>query len=149
MKRTFDICLQCYNFPTNNFENRLDIYVGVQEKKAVVMDTSITTDTKDFTLPVFVKPAKNGPPNFLGDFVHGKVGDRFLYLVWYNKIGDEKMRFRRVKIKLAPIAWEHIERSIQEKTPIRAKINLTDSKGGPVCATLKSTNIKWEFEAEN
>jgi len=146
MKRTFEICLHCYNFPKNNFENRPNIFVGVQQQKEVVMDTSITAETKDFMIPIQVKPTKDGQPNFLGAFVHGRVGDRFLYLVWYNKKGSEKERFRRAKIKLAPITWAYIESAIQVKEPIVAKINLTDSKGGPVCATLKSTNIEWIFE---
>ena len=146
MKSTFHICLHCYNFPKNRFDGSNDIYVGVQQKKEVVMDTSIASETKDFIIPIQVKPNKEGQPNFSGEFVHGKVGDRFVYLVWYNKNGIEKAGFRRAKIKLAPITWKQIERSIQEDEPINAKVNLTDHKGGPVCATLKPTNLEWAFE---
>jgi len=145
MKRTFQIHLHCYNFPKTNFDDKGTIYLGVQQKKEIVMDTPTTIASKDFIVPIQVKPAKDGQPNFLGDFVHGKVGDRFLYLVWYRKNGVHKEGFRRAKIKLAPIIWEYIEKAIQFNKPIEAKINLTDNKGGPVCATLKPTNIEWAF----
>ena len=146
MKNAFKILLHCYNFPDKDFEIYTNIFVGVQKKEEVVMDTSIDVETKNFIIPVKVKPNKAGAPNFLGEFVHGKVGDRFLYLVWYQKKGIHKERFRRAKIKLAPISWTHIENAIHQNQPIQANINLTDHKGGPVCATLKSTNLEWRLQ---
>lgn len=146
MKKTFYILLHCHNFPKNNFGFYTNIFVGVQQKKEVVMDTSIEVESKDFLIPIQVKPNKIGVPNFLGEFVHGKVGDRFLYLVWYQKKEVHKERFRRAKIKLAPISWKHIENAIHNNQPIQARINLTDHKGEPVCATLKTANLEWRLK---
>jgi len=146
MKKTFQILLHCHNFPKQGHEGYTNIFLSVQQKKEVVMDTPIEVETKDFLIPVQVKPHKDGTPNFLGEFVHGKVSDRFLYLVWYAKRGEQKHRFRRAKIKLAPISWTAIERAIENNQPIQAKVDLTDHKGGPVCATLKPANLEWRIQ---
>ncbi|RMG72344.1 MAG: hypothetical protein D6722_05560 [Bacteroidetes bacterium] len=72
-----------------------------------------------------------------GPFVHGKKGDRFVYLVWYVMGQEETGRFRRAKLSLTPLA--------DMPGPVaRVHVALTDARGGPVCASLKSTHLRWE-----
>lgn len=144
MKQTFSIQLTCSNFPEACFEDRQHIYLAVQKKKELVFDTDGRSTVIEFTLLIEVKQEKDGSPNFLGPYVHGKKGDRFLYLVWYNKIGRLKETFRRAKIKLAPLTWVTVLSAIKTGQPIVAAINLTDAKGHPVCASLKAANLTWE-----
>ncbi len=99
--------------------------------------------SKMLELPVFIKEGKDGKPDFTGEFVHGKLGDRFLYLVWFDKNIHGKSMFRRGKIKLQHLTWELINGAISKQKPVAAEVILTDKKGEPVCATLKESNIKW------
>jgi hypothetical protein len=63
----------------------------------------------------------NNRPNFLGPFVHGGTGDRFLYLSWRPKDwrpgGSEVPRWvwlRRMKIRLGSITWPQIEQAVRD-----------------------------------
>ncbi len=61
-----------------------------------------------------------GVPNFLGPFVHGPKGDRFLYLSWRPKEwrpgGPEVLPsvwLRRMKVRLGSITWKQIDKAVR------------------------------------
>lgn len=72
--------------------------------------------------------------DFRGPAVHGRRGERFLYLTWGEVAGDSFAMFRRAKLMLAdvPIADEVV-----------ADVDLTDDKGLPCCARLHDPVIRW------
>lgn len=144
MSEILQLQLACSAFPSLPFEGRAAVFLGIQYQQEVLEETPVTAEEKTFELQVKVSQGKDGSPNFTGPYVFGKTGDKFLYLVWLMKtaIGDE--RFRRAKIKLQALSWEQIRKAQAEKIPIRAKIILTDAKGGPICASLKPPYIQWD-----
>lgn len=72
--------------------------------------------------------------DFRGPAVHGKRGERFLYLTWGEYDGHQFAMFRRAKLMLAdvPIADE-----------VSAEVDLTDPRGMPCCARLHDPVIRW------
>ncbi|MCB0519144.1 MAG: hypothetical protein H6577_05550 [Lewinellaceae bacterium] len=143
MKKEITIQLHCKAFPGKAFGTFSNVHLGIQKGKETVEETSCATVSKVFNLPIFIKEDKEGRPDFSGEFVHGKLGDRFLYLVWFEKEEWGKTMFRRGKIKLQHLTWERIQAAIAAQKPIATEVFLTDKKGGPVCATLKAENIRW------
>jgi hypothetical protein len=72
--------------------------------------------------------------DFRGPAVHGRRGERFLYLTWGEFDGHEFAMFRRAKLMLAdvPVADEVV-----------AEVDLTDEQGLPCCARLHDPVIRW------
>ncbi|MEM7369450.1 MAG: DUF5990 family protein [Bacteroidota bacterium] len=143
MKKSLSIHLCCSEFPGNQFCGRGPIFVGIQKKQEVEELTPGDAQEKIFKLSVQVNADKQGEPNFLGPYVFGKTGDKFLYLVWLYVFQGEQHRFRRAKIKLNHLRWEAIEAAIASQQALIAHIRMTDQKSGPVCASLKGTQIRW------
>ncbi len=143
MKKNITIQLHCSNFPGRVVADCQNVYVGVQRGDEIIFEVPGDTSSHNFELTVQVGENKDGSPNFLGSFVHGPVGGRFLYLVWFDKNGAVRMRFCRAKINLQHLGWPEIEAAILNQEPIKAQVFLTDKKGGPACATLKPENINW------
>ncbi len=143
MKKQITIHLHCSNFPGRAFDFHSNVHLGVQRGDETIWETPGDTTACTFDVPVQVGENKDGSPNFLGPFVHGPVGGRFLYLVWFNKIGGLKMGFRRAKVNLQHLGWPTINAAIFTQKNIEATLTLTDKKGGPVCASLKPEHINW------
>ena len=137
------IQLHCSNLPGLVFGEYNNFHVGVQKASEPIWETPGDATAHTFDIPVQVGENKDGSPNFLGQFVHGPVGGRFLYLVWFNKKGEWRTMFRRAKINLQHLGWLEINAAIFSGKNIEAQVFLTDKKGGPACATLKPENIKW------
>ncbi len=123
-----------------------EIHSAFDGKQAIELVKKSVLDNTPYALMfVDIKMGENmdGTPNFLGPFVHGPVGGRFLYLVWFDKKGESKMMFRRAKINLQHLGWPEINTAILSQKHIKAQVFLTDKKGGPACATFKPENINW------
>ncbi len=144
MKQELIIQLICTDFPGSAFDGRDPIFVGVQKEREIVEVTPGNSAEKVFHIPVLVNTGKNGEPNFSGPYVFGPAGDRFLYLVWFS--GDPRLpsQFRRAKIKLDALTWDQIHPAVDNRQPLTAHIKMTDKKGGPVCASLRGEQIRWE-----
>jgi Family of unknown function (DUF5990) len=78
-----------------------------------------------------------------GPFIQGRPGDRFIYLSW-GVVGDDGSfaMFRRAKLLIADIPRE-IVRAAATSGRLTARIGLTDGKGNPLCARVKSPTIEW------
>lgn len=143
MKKQLTIRLECFAFPGKVFGEYSNVHLAVQQEKETVWEIPGDAVSQVFDIPVFVSEGKDGAPNFLGKFAHGNTGDKFLYLVWYEK-SLHNQSFRRAKIKLNHLTWADVEKAIAEQAPIVAEVKLTDKKGGPVCASLKPEQITWK-----
>ncbi len=85
-------------------------------------------------------------PDFRGRFVHGKKGDRFLYLNWGDVDDDGTFRlFRRAKIMLTDVDTKLVEGADRNGKTLVARVNLTDEKGFPTCARLRAPAIEWSL----
>lgn len=144
LKMSFNIKLHCTEFPGLVFGDCQNVHLGVQRGDETIWETPGDVGTCAFEVPIEVGKNKDGSPNFLGPFVHGPVGGRFLYLVWFDKKGEVKTMFRRAKINLQHLDWDTVNAAIFAQKNLEAVLTLTDKKGGPACATLKRGQISWK-----
>jgi Family of unknown function (DUF5990) len=77
--------------------------------------------------------------DYRGPAVHGKRGERFLYLTWGSPTGDDWGMFRRAKLMLDP--------ALADAEVLVATVSLTDEKGGPRCARVVPPAIAWRRQA--
>ena len=85
----------------------------------------------------------DGRLDFRGPAVHGKRGERFIYLTWGNldDAGAFHM-FRRAKLMLNRV--DHgLMREAAKRGHLRAQVQLTDDCGGPRCARVDPPDIIW------
>jgi len=140
------IRLRCVEFPGRMFAGGRDVEVGVQKDEEVIDCVPGDAKAAQFLFPLRVeKNPKTGRPNFLGPFAHGKPTDRHLYLSWSARSDAQRVRFRRAKILLNHIEWSSIEKALKSGRPIDATLKMTDKKGGPICASIKPDQIKWNL----
>jgi hypothetical protein len=76
--------------------------VGVQRRQEVIDLIAGDADEAKWTIPVTTRITDDGTTDFGGPFVHGRRGDRFLYLSWGTGSDDFQM-FRRAKLNFADI----------------------------------------------
>lgn len=129
---------------------------GLQDKSAAAhwkLQAGIRKGNGDFVFDcdARVRPIlRTGKPNFLGDFVHGKPDERFLYLSWRPKDCrpvQPAMQFsswtRRMKIHLSGITWQQIEEATQAGGVLEASVQGTGKDGGPNCASVPLLGGGW------
>ncbi len=133
------ILIECINLPPSNWDGHAAISVGIQQGKEVVQGAQLPAESVSFEAELRVgNEPTDERPNFLGPFAFGTPQERFLYVCW-GEIGLGGWRgFRRAKLPLNGLGWEDIQSPI-----IRAQLNCTDAKGGPICATVKPTHLVW------
>ena len=91
-----------------------------------------------------VKPSHSGTsPDFSGQFIHGKPGERFVYLSWKPrgwKPGTPEPGaphcVRRMKVHLRNIQWPQIESAFHSGSPLEAIVAGKAKDGGPNCASV-------------
>lgn len=97
--QTIPLCLICKHPHSDNF--------GIQEKNKEIITGSPLGDTQVcFDFELNVKQANGGQPNFTGQFAHGTVKERFVYLTTKN---DQGMIVKRIKVHLKTIRWEQVQ----------------------------------------
>ena len=90
-----------------------------------------------------------GAIDFRGPAVHGKRGDRFLYLSWGNVETDGRFeRFSRAKLMLNRIDSNLPKRADRNGSTLRALVRLSDEHGRPRCARVDPPAIEWTVEPE-
>jgi hypothetical protein len=140
------IRLICTDFPGRTFDGKAGIRVGIQKGNAVIDDVAGDAVQATFDCEMRVKRHPDtGKPNFLGPFAHGKPAERFLYLCWGQWIGNSWHGFRRAKIHLRDLDWKTVQVAVGADRPIEAVVSLTDSKGEPLCASVKADKITWRL----
>ncbi|MEA3054749.1 MAG: hypothetical protein QOD30_181, partial [Actinomycetota bacterium] len=90
-----------------------------------------------WSFEVTTKLDAEGNRDFGGPFVHGKKGERFVYLSWGDGSGESFTMFRRAKLMLA---------DAPDAGSVVARIRLTDGKGMPMCARLRPPALAWSTE---
>jgi hypothetical protein len=81
--------------------------------------------------------------NFRGPAVHGRRGERFLYLTWGNPSGGDWGMFRRAKLMLDRVDPALVAAADADGRALVATVSLTDEKGGPRCARVDPPAIAW------
>jgi Family of unknown function (DUF5990) len=84
--------------------------------------------------------------DFRGTAVHGKRGDRFLYLTWGTPAGDDWGMFRRAKLMLDRVDPALVRKAAADGRALVATVSLTDSGGCPRCARVDSPAVEWSVQ---
>ena len=139
------VLIHCRDLPGSKFQERTRVRLGIQKGTDVIEDVPGDVESVTFTVPLRVtRNSASGRPNFLGPFAHGTPCERFIYLCWGERRGGNWDGFRRAKLHLSQLSWESIEKAIEDGSAIEAVVNVTDAKGGPLCASVREDKIEWK-----
>jgi uncharacterized protein DUF5990 len=127
--------------PGRTFASYDDVHVGVQFDRDPVGLVPADTTAPQWPLTVRVVDG-----DFRGHFVHGKRGDRFLYVTWCDLVGGRFEMFRRGKLMLDRIDPAVVTAAVDGRRTLVATVSLTDEKGGPRCARYDPPAITWTVE---
>jgi hypothetical protein len=127
------------------FEPGHEIMFGLQDKKGdVEAEPACRTTEFDTEIELIDGPRAGGGLDFRGRHVHGKKGDRFLYVSW--GAGDRAQplaMFARAKIKLADIPTDLLDDASSGETSLECRLEATNAKGEPASGTIKPPAVSW------
>jgi hypothetical protein len=123
-----------------------DVHVGVQIRTEP--EHLVRGDESDarWELDIDTVIDSDGQIDFRGPAVHGRRGDRFVYLTWGNvDVTGAFHMFRRAKLMLNRV--DHgLMRNATTSGNLRARVRLTDDHGGPRCARVDPPAIAWSVD---
>jgi hypothetical protein len=115
--------------------------VGLQSGKSDIVRGERTADRVRWTIEVPVRASKAGALDFGGPLVHGKPGERFLYVSWGTTEKTDHDMFRRLKLYLGPLTRAGWSQSgitwnmLRSGTPLQIIITGRAPDGTPHCGT--------------
>lgn len=126
------------------FQDQHGLMFGLQEKGGDV-DAVPATATATFETRVTVVGLGEGSTDFKGPHVHGKKGDRFLYVSWGADDGVQPfVMFARAKLKLADIPSEVLDKAGTTKgVVLRCRFQATNTKGQPASGSIRPPAVAW------
>lgn len=120
-----------------------NVHVAVQEGKQPLGPVPGDAPSAAWTIDIGVVRSDDGI-DFRGAAVHGKRGDRFLYLTWGDvDTGGGFEMFRRAKLMLDRIDPALVRQADSSDRGLVADIDLTDGRGGPRCARVDPPALAW------
>jgi hypothetical protein len=121
-----------------------NVHVAVQERSEAIGQVAGDAPAARWELDVDVVTGPEGGLDFRGPVVHGKRGERFIYLTWgdVGRNGSFEM-FRRAKLMLNRIDAAIVHAAMQPDSSLVAAIDLTDERGGPRCARVDPPALTW------
>ncbi len=120
------------------------VHVGVQHRRDVVDLVPGDAPRAEFDLDVDVRDG-----DFRGPFVHGRRGERFLYLSWGTVGADGTFTmFRRAKLHLSAVPDELLD-EVSRGAGLVGELPLTDECGMPRCASVRPPQITWRAVGGN
>jgi uncharacterized protein DUF5990 len=132
--------------PGSSWSGRRGIHVGVQRDGEVV--GLVTGDAADavFDIDLDIIEGSDGEPDFRGPYVHGRRGERFVYLSW-GEVGEDGTFaiFRRLKLHLTPLLEQAPKESVLAANRIQAVLELTDTRGRPLAASVRPPWVTWRL----
>ena len=91
-----------------------------------------------FEFSVTVAKGKDARPNFLGEYIQGPSGRRFIYVDVGKYAGQRDTPWaRRMIIRLDDVTWPLIDKVTKPGMRLEARITGTGGDGGPSCATVR------------
>jgi len=132
--------------PGLSWSGRDCIHVGVQRGVEVVgvVPGDVADAVFDIDLEIVGEP--DGEVDFRGPFIHGRRGERFVYLSW-GEVGDDGRfaMFRRLKLHLAPLVEQFPSGNVLAAKRIQAVLELTDTRGRPLAASVRPPWVTWRL----
>jgi hypothetical protein len=144
VKRPLRIRIEGANLPGRAFGEHEHVHVAVQCRSVAVDAVPGDAAEAVFEFDVDVLPGDDGGWDFRGPYVHGRRGERFLYLTWGDlpRGGDFAM-FRRAKLHLSCLDAALVTAAAAPAHRLVARLALTDARGGPRCASVRPPAITW------
>jgi Family of unknown function (DUF5990) len=130
------IVIEGRNLPGRVFAGYADVHVALQVRTDPLDPVPGDAASASWETEVQVVDG-----DFRGPAVHGKRGERFLYLTWGSPTGGDWGMFRRAKLMLHRIEPALVA-AAGEGTLV-ASVSLTDEKGGPRCARVDPPAVRW------
>ncbi len=123
-----------------------ELWVGVQRLKDVEQLATLGGPLS-WHLEATVHRDAEGTLDLRGPYIHGRRGDRFLYLSWGTTAGgDVVTMFRRAKLMLAAVDDAMIETADADGRLLVGRLSLTGKDGTPVCAAVRPPAIAWTVD---
>jgi hypothetical protein len=118
------------------------VVYGIQRGRGSAYDVAFAQQPKGgdvtFDFALTVAEGKDGSPNFLGEYVQGPTGRRFIYVdVGQAARHHDTHWSRRMIIRLDEMTWPVIRKATAPGKRLEARIQGTGRDGGPSCATVK------------
>ena len=128
--------------PADAAESYENIHVGVQRLREVVELFPGDAPTARWTVDVNVVAMDGGGTDHRGPFVHGRRGDRFLYLSWGTLSDGRFCMFRRAKLHFDDCPPEVFAAGVS-RGGLWCRVRLTDACGNPRCARVRAPDAVW------
>lgn len=137
-----------HHLPGRQVGPHTNVHLGIQRASEVIQAVAADVASVEFVVPIEVRAGADKSPDFFGPFAHGKRGARFVYLNW-GDVGDDGdfLGFGRVKLMLSALPAE-VMAAMTVGGVVRAEVDLTDTRGGPVYASVPSSNVSWVSDDE-
>ena len=132
-----------HGLPGRHCAGHADIAVGVQRGREVVEPQSADADVVCWGFDLTEVSGHDGGTDVRGAVVHGRPGERFLYLSW-DGVGDDGRRamFRRAKLMLDPVLLHEAVGAT-----LVAELRLTMDDGTPLCAAVHPPAVVWSVRS--
>jgi hypothetical protein len=134
-----EILVRGHRPPGRRFGPHENVHVGLQVRSQPVGLVPGDVDDPQWSAVVEVVPC-NGELDFRGPAVHGRRGERFLYLTWGDLQGERFDMFRRAKLILAECGAD------ASTSRLVADVDLSDERGCPRCARVCPPAVRWSSE---
>lgn len=131
------------SLPGLRFQERQSVRLGIQAGREVLDEVPGDAVEARFSAILRVTRLDDATLDFGGPHVFGTRGDRFIYLCWGERIGGAWDGFRRAKIKLGYVPAEIWDEAMREGRTVVGRLELTDAKGEPKCASLRPDEVSW------
>lgn len=120
-----------------------DVHVGIQVRQEVVQLVPADVPEAVWTTEASLITTPDGAYDLRGPGIHGKRGDRFLYLSWREVDHGMTRMFRRLKIMLDAVDDASLVEADQPGRALVARVGLTAKDGTPRCAAVRPPDITW------
>jgi hypothetical protein len=130
--------------PSDAGERYENVHVGVQRRRDVVDLVAGDAEAAQWSFEVTTRVDGDGAIDVGGPFVHGRRGDRFVYLSWgtVDDAGAFNM-FRRAKLHFADADPDAMRLALDRGATLVGRLGLTDPRGNPRCARVRPPDIVW------
>jgi hypothetical protein len=126
-----------------------NIHVGLGRPPKLVGLVPGDAPSARWELEITMRRRPGGELDFRGPFVHGKRGERSLYLSWGEVADDGAFElFRAAKLRFSDLDPDLVRQAMEPGRRLVGRLGLTDSKGHPRCARVRPPDIEWSAEAD-
>lgn len=133
--------------PGRHWSGYEEIHVGLQQGTQPVSLVPADAPEAVFDLTVEVVAGSDGGVDYRGPYVQGRRGDRFVYLTWGEVDPAVGFRmFRRAKLTLSGVTDGRFAAAVEEGGTVEADLDLTDERGGPLCAAVRPPLVHWRLD---